>query len=93
MSAGVDDSTDSATRSRSVRAASIVAVAFVAVGLGGQAVATSTSGSPTSVDSTEAVSVVREWAGAWMDVSAEAIGETAEWTKNRPTPKRWGGTG
>src|SRR5687767_10717985 len=69
-----------ATRSCSVGAASILAVAFVGVGLGGQVDSTSASGSATSVDSTESVPVGTEWAGAWIDVTAEAIGDTAEWT-------------
>jgi hypothetical protein len=63
-----------------VGAASIWAVAFVGVGLGGQVDSTSASGSATSVDSTESVPVGMEWAGAWIDVTAEAIGDTAEWT-------------
>ena len=80
MRRNLNDRPIAAVRSRSVRAVPIVAAAFVTVGLMGPFASTEASVSTSSVDPIESVPVAMNWAGVWIDVTAEAIGETAEWT-------------
>jgi hypothetical protein len=58
----------------------ILAAAFVTVGLIGPFASTEASVSTTSADPIESVLEAMNWAGVWVDVTAESIGATAEWT-------------